>query len=206
MTGTGKQRMDIHYARLHHRLEPPAALPCHADRAARPSRRVCSLQRLGPPPTRSERDEQHLVLAEAARLARSMPWAGITWASGCSAGSSGCSPTLTVPVSSWSATPSCSSRRWCRMSTTGSVAPPKSSGHRLHIHGSNDGTRNERDYPVQLVTSYRAARARISSRRGASGEPSSFAFSYQLRAITTSGATPWTLSSRKTTGSYVFPN
>src|SRR5215204_1366782 len=98
MTGTGKQRMDIHYARLHHRLEPPAALPCHADRAARPSRRVCSLQRLGPPPTRSERDEQHLVLAEAARLARSMPWAGITWASGCSAGSSGCSPTLTVPV------------------------------------------------------------------------------------------------------------
>src|SRR5215211_4150170 len=26
--------------------------------------------------------EQHLVPAEAARLARSMPWAGITWASG----------------------------------------------------------------------------------------------------------------------------
>src|SRR5215211_6756955 len=62
--------------------------------------------------------------------------------------------TLTVPVSSWSATPSCSSRRWCRISTTGSVAPPKSSGHRFRIHGSNDGTRNERDYPVHLVTSY----------------------------------------------------
>ena len=66
------------------------------------------------------------------------------------------------------------------------------------------GRRADRAVGAEVAKAYRFAS--ISSRRGASGEPNSLAFSYQLRAFSMSAPMPFTPIFASTTGSKVAPN